>query len=59
MGELRMEDGVMERFKNKLVSSGLKWAGHVERMRGEKLANWHKDQMPRKWKTKIAMGRLR
>ena len=36
--ELRVEDGVMETFKNKLVSSGLKWAGHVERMRDETLS---------------------
>ena len=37
--ELRVEVGVKESFKNKLMRNRLKWAGHVERMGDEKLAN--------------------
>ena len=35
--ELREEVGVKENFRRKLMKSGLKWAGHVERMVGESL----------------------
>ena len=38
MDELRVEIGVKESFKTKLVRSRLKWAGHVERMGDGKLA---------------------
>ena len=38
MDELRMEVGVKERFKTKLVRSRLRWVGHVKRMGDEKLA---------------------
>ena len=38
MYELRVEVGVKESFKKKLVRSRLTWAGHVERMGDEKLA---------------------
>ena len=37
MDKLRVEVGVKESFKKKLVWSRLKWAGHVERMGDEKL----------------------
>ena len=36
MEELREEVGVKESFRRKLVRSRLKWAGHVERMEGER-----------------------
>ena len=49
MDELRLEAGVKERFKKKLVRSRLKRGGHVERMGDEKLA---KEQMPRKQRVK-------
>ena len=35
--ELRVEVGVKDSFKKTLVRSALKWAGHMERMRDEKL----------------------
>ena len=35
--ELREEVGVKESFRKKLVKCQLKWAGHVERMEGERL----------------------
>ena len=38
MDELRVEVGVKESFKKKLVRSWLKWAGQVDRMGDEKLA---------------------
>ena len=38
MDELRVEVGVKDSFKKKLVRSRLKWANHVERMGDEKLA---------------------
>jgi len=38
MDELRVEAGVKGRFRMKLMRSGLKWAGSVERNRDEKLA---------------------
>ena len=38
MDELRVEVRVRESLKNTLVRSRLKWAGHVKRMGGEKLA---------------------
>ena len=38
MDEPRVEVGVKERFKNKLMRSRLTWAGDVERMGDEKLA---------------------
>ena len=38
MDELRMEVGVKESFKKNMVTSRLKWVGHVERMGDEKLA---------------------
>ena len=38
MDEQKVEDGVKESLKKKLVRSRLKWAGHVERMGDEKLA---------------------
>lgn len=38
MNELRVEVGVIESLKKKLVRSRLKWAWHVERMGGERLA---------------------
>ena len=34
MEELREEIGVKESFRRKLVSSRLKWAGHVAQMKG-------------------------
>ena len=37
MDELKVEVGVTETFKKKLVRSRLKWAGHVERIRDEQL----------------------
>ena len=49
MDELRMEVGLKESLKKKLVWSRLKWGGHVERMGDEKLA---KEQMPRKQRSK-------
>ena len=36
MDELRLEVGVKESIKKELVTSRLKWAGHVERMGDEK-----------------------
>ena len=39
MNELRVEVGVKESFKKKLVRIRLKWASHVERMGYEKLTN--------------------
>ena len=38
MDELTVEVGVKESFKKKLVRSGLRWAGHVERMGDDKFA---------------------
>ena len=38
MDELRVEVGLKESFKKKLVMSRLTWAGHVERMGDEKMA---------------------
>ena len=38
MDELRVEVGVKESFKKKLVRSRLKWSGQAERMGDEKLA---------------------
>ena len=38
MDELRVDVGVKEIFRKKLVSSRLKWARYVERMGDEKLA---------------------
>ena len=38
MCELRVEVGVKEDLKKKLVTSTLTWVGHVERMGDEKLA---------------------
>ena len=38
MDELRVEVGVRETFKKKLVRGRVKWAGHVERMGDENLA---------------------
>ena len=38
MNELRVEVGVRDSFKKKLVRSRLRWAGHVERLGDEKLA---------------------
>ena len=38
MDELKGEIGVKESFKRKLVRRRLKWAGHVERIGDEKLA---------------------
>ena len=38
MNELRVEVGVKERFKKKLVRIRLKWAGHVESIGVEQLA---------------------
>ena len=32
MEELRVEVGMKERFKKKLVRNNLKWANHMERM---------------------------
>ena len=37
-GQQRVEFGVKESFKKKLVRSRLKWARHVERMRDGKMA---------------------
>ena len=37
MEELREEVGAKESFRRKLMKSWLKWAGHVERMVGERL----------------------
>ena len=56
-----MEAGVKESVKKKLVRRRLKWAGHVEKMGDEKLANRAdalKMEGKRGWKTKIAMGGL-
>ena len=44
--ELREEVGVKERFRRKLVRSQLKWAGHMERMEGERLK---RERMPLEW----------
>ena len=38
LDELRVEVGVKDSFKKKLVRNGLRWAGHVDRMGDEKLA---------------------
>ena len=38
LDELRVEVGVEESFKKKLVRSRLKWVGYVERMGDKKLA---------------------
>ena len=35
----REEDGMKESLRRKLARSRLKWAGHVERMEGERLMN--------------------
>ena len=52
MGELRVEVGVKERFKKKLVRSRLKWVGHAERMIDEKLAKSAESGRKRKWREK-------
>ena len=57
MEELRVEVGGKESFK-KLMTSRLKWAGHVERMGVENLAEI-RCSLPRKWrKCEDAMGGL-
>ena len=38
MDELRVDVGVKESYKEKLMRSRLKWARHVERMGDEELA---------------------
>ena len=47
---MKREVRVKESFKKKLVRSRLKWAGHVERMRDEKLAK--RAYIPEKWREK-------
>jgi len=42
MEELRVEFGVEENFKKKLVRNLLKWVGHVERLGYEK---WQREQI--------------
>ena len=62
MEELRVDVGVKESFKKKLVRSRLKWAGHVDRIEDEKLANRADAQEmvgKEAKKTENAMGGLR
>ena len=50
LDELRVEVGMKERFKTKLVRSMLKWAGHEERMGVEKLAK--RSEAQKVWKAR-------
>ena len=54
MDELRMEVGVKENVKKKLVRSRLKWAGHMERITNNKL---QRDQLPTNCREKDARMR--
>ena len=57
MDELRVEAGVNGSFRMKLMRSGLKWAGAVERMGDEKLAEMESGEKKER-KTENMMGGL-
>ena len=56
MDDLRVEVGVKESYKKKLVRSRLKWAGHVEIMEGEKLAKRESGEKMEGMKIENEMG---
>jgi len=48
MDELRVEVGMENSFKKKLVKSKLKWAGYMNKIKGDE--NRQRDQMSSKWR---------